>query len=94
MNRRVSKNGGGRGIMKKNGWILLLFIFLGLLAGALVAIWLKDVPGLTFLTRAIELNWSPAGDLSVIKYSLDINVKISLLSVIGAIVAIWLYRKM
>jgi hypothetical protein len=80
--------------MKKNGWILLLFIFLGLLAGSLVALWLQDVPGLTFLTRAIKANWSPAADLSVISYSLNLKVNISLISLIGAIVAIWLYRKM
>lgn len=80
--------------MKKNGWILLLFIFLGLLAGALVAFWLKEVPGLTFLTRSIQVSWSPAADLSVIQYSLDLSVNFSLLSVIGAIVAIWLYRKL
>jgi hypothetical protein len=80
--------------MKKNGWILLLFIFLGMLAGALVARWLKEVPSLTFLTRAISLNWSPAADLSVISYSLHLNVNFSLLSLIGAIAAIWLYRKM
>lgn len=80
--------------MKKNGWILLLFIFLGMLAGTLVAIWLREVPGLNFLTRAIQVNWSPSADLSVISYSLKLNVDFSLLSVIGAIVAIWLYRKM
>ncbi|TVY04052.1 DUF4321 domain-containing protein [Cohnella terricola] len=80
--------------MKKNGWILLLFIFLGLIAGALVANWLREVPGLAFLTRALEVNWSPAADLSVIRYSFVIDIRLSLLSVIGAIVAIWLYRKM
>jgi hypothetical protein len=80
--------------MKKNGWILLLFIVLGLLAGSLVALWLLDVSGLTFLTRAIKASWSPAADLSVISYSLNLKVNFSLLSVIGAIVAIWLYRKM
>lgn len=80
--------------MKKNGWILFLFIILGLLAGALVAIWLREIPGLTFLTRAIKLHWSPAADLSVISYSIKLNVNFSLLSVIGAIVAIWAYRKM
>ncbi len=80
--------------MKKNGWILLLFIFLGLLAGALLANWLKEVPGLSFLTRAMEVSWSPAADLAVIKYSLNLEVRLSLLSVIGAAVAIWLYRKM
>ncbi len=80
--------------MKKNGWILLLFVFLGLIAGSLVAIWLREVPGLTFLTREIKVNWSPAADLSVISYSLKLNANFSLLSVIGAIAAIWLYRKM
>ncbi|OXS57935.1 hypothetical protein B1A99_14955 [Cohnella sp. CIP 111063] len=80
--------------MKKNGWILLLFLFLGLLAGALLANWLKEVPGLSFLTRALEVSWSPAADLAVIKYSLNLEVRLSLLSVIGAAVAIWLYRKM
>jgi len=80
--------------MKKNGWILLLFIFLGLLAGALLANWLKEVPGLSFLTRALEVSWSPAADLAVIKYSLKLEIRLSLLSVIGAVVAIWLYRKM
>ncbi len=80
--------------MKKNGWILLLFIFLGLLAGALLANWLKEVPGLSFLTRAMEVSWSPAADLAVIKYSLNLEIRLSLLSVIGAAVTIWLYRKM
>lgn len=81
-------------MMKKNGWVLFLFIFLGMLAGALVAIWLREVPGLTFLTREIKLNWSPAADLSVISYNLHLDVNFSLLSLIGAIAAIWLYRKM
>ncbi|MFC4600410.1 DUF4321 domain-containing protein [Cohnella hongkongensis] len=80
--------------MKKNGWILLLFLFLGLLAGALLANWLQEVPGLSFLTRSLEVSWSPAADLSVVKYSLNLEVRLSLLSVIGAAAAIWLYRKM
>jgi hypothetical protein len=80
--------------MKKNSWILLLYLIMGMLAGTLLAVWLKDVPGLTFLTRAIKVNWSPAADFSVISYSLKLNVNFSLLSVIGAIAAIWLYRKM
>ncbi|MFB9279183.1 DUF4321 domain-containing protein [Cohnella cellulosilytica] len=80
--------------MKKNGWILLLFLFLGLLAGALLANWLKEVPGLSFLTRALEVSWSPAADLAVIRFNLNLEIRLTLLSVIGAAVAIWLYRKM
>jgi len=80
--------------MKKNGWIMLLFVILGLLAGALVAKWLKDVPGLAFLTRTMSVSWSPAADLAVISYDLNLQINITLLSIIGALGAIWLYRKM
>lgn len=80
--------------MKKNGWILLLFVFLGLLAGALAARWLQQVPGLSFLTRPMSVTWSPAADLAVIRYDLTLTVDLTLLSIAGAAVAIWLYRKM
>lgn len=80
--------------MKKNGWILFLFVLLGMLAGALVAKWLQDVPGLSFLTRATIVNWSPSADLSVISYSLSLNINFTLLSVVGIIAAVLLYRKM
>jgi len=80
--------------MKKNGWILLLFVILGLLAGALVARWLSEVPGLTFLTRTTSVSWSPAADLAVIRYDLTLEIRVTLLSIVGALGAIWLYRKM
>jgi hypothetical protein len=80
--------------MKKNGWVLFLFIVLGLLAGALVARWLEPVQGISFLTRPIEANWSPHLNLHVLKLDLSIGIQISLFSILGAAFAIWLYRKM
>jgi uncharacterized membrane protein YeaQ/YmgE (transglycosylase-associated protein family) len=80
--------------MKKHGWILLIFIILGLLAGALVARWLAPVPGISFLTKPIEAEWSPAFDLYVLSFNLSLHLQFSLFSLIGAIIAIWLYRKM
>lgn len=79
--------------MKKNGWILLLFILLGMLAGTLVAHWLQDAEALKFLTRSLPVNWSPSADLVVFKFDLHFEAHISLLSVIGAALAIWAYRK-
>jgi hypothetical protein len=79
--------------MKKNGWILLLFVFLGLLTGTLAATWLKAVPGLSFLTRSVPVSWSPAADLAFLSYDLTLKANFSLLSLIGGILAIWLYRK-
>ncbi|MCM3630085.1 MULTISPECIES: DUF4321 domain-containing protein [Paenibacillus] len=80
--------------MKKNGWILLLFLVLGLLAGALVARWLEPVSGISFLTKTIDTTWSPAVDLYVLSLDLNVHVQISLFSIIGALAAIWLYRKL
>ncbi|URN92894.1 MAG: DUF4321 domain-containing protein [Candidatus Pristimantibacillus lignocellulolyticus] len=80
--------------MKKSKWLLLLLILLGLLAGSLIGYWLDAVPGLSFLTNAIETDWKPSFDLHVIAIDLSIHINISLLSIIGMFVAIWWYRKL
>lgn len=80
--------------MKKNGWILLLFVVLGLLAGALANRWLESVPGLDALARTLQIAWTPAADLAVLSFKLDLRLHISLLSIAGAVLAIWIYRKM
>ena len=71
----VSKNGEGRWKMKKNFWVLLLFIVIGLLAGALIARSLTTVPGLSFLTKSTPIVWSPAADLLVLSYSLRLAAR-------------------
>jgi hypothetical protein len=80
--------------MKKNFWMLLLFIVIGLLTGALVSRWLAPVPGLSFLTKTSEVRWSPSADLLVFSYDFTLRIDLSLLSIIGVILAIWVYRKM
>ncbi|RAP77860.1 DUF4321 domain-containing protein [Paenibacillus montanisoli] len=80
--------------MKKNIWVLLLFILIGLLTGALASRWLSQVPGLSFLTKTSPVVWSPAADLLVLSYSFTLKIELSLLSIIGLIIAIWLYRKL
>lgn len=80
-------------MMKKNGWVFLLFIVLGLLAGTLVGRGLQNVSWLSLLTRSMPVSWSPAADLSVISYALTIQLDLSLFSLIGLALAIWLYRK-
>lgn len=79
--------------MRKNGWVLFLFIVLGLLAGALVGEWLAAVPGVSFLTKPITASISPTIDLYVMSFDLSLRFKVSLFSIIGAIIAIWIYRK-
>lgn len=80
--------------MKKNGLFLLLFTILGLVAGTLVANWLHKVPGLGFLTRPVSVSWSPSADLAAIRFDLNLQLDLTLLSIIGVAAAIWMYRKM
>lgn len=80
--------------MKKNGWLLLLFTLLGLFAGTLVARWLEAVPGLSFLTRPMSVSWHPAADLGFLGFDLEFRLDLTLLGIIGAVIGIWLYRKM
>lgn len=81
-------------MMKKNRWLLLLFVVIGLLAGSLAARWLEQVPALAFLTESARLVWSPAADLYVFAFDLTIRIDVSLLSIIGVVLAVWLYRRM
>lgn len=79
--------------MKKNGWVLLLFIVLGLLAGALAARLLAPIAGISFLTKTLPLTLAPDVDLYVLQFNLTIHLDFSLLSLIGVVIALWIYRK-
>jgi hypothetical protein len=80
--------------MKKNNWVLLLFLLIGLLTGSLLSQALQDVQALSFLTKSTSIAWEPSADLDVIQYDFKIRFKLSLLSVAGLIAAFWLYRRL
>jgi len=80
--------------VKKNNWVLLICLILGLVAGMIVSELLAPVSGLSVLTKSVSLTWQPKADLSVIKYDLDLQIKLNLLCIIGVAAAFWIYRKL
>ena len=80
--------------MKKNAWLLALFILIGLAAGSLAARSLHQVEALKALTRSAKFVWSPSADLLVLSYDFTLRIDVSLLSLAGVLLAIWLYRRM
>ncbi|WP_409341669.1 DUF4321 domain-containing protein [Paenibacillus sp. MBLB4367] len=80
--------------MKKSNWTLILFIVIGLIAGAIITQLLASVPGISFLTKSAEINWHPKADLQVIRYDLLLEIRLNLISIIMMIAAIWIYRKL
>lgn len=79
--------------MKHRYVLLFLHLFLGLIAGSLAAKLLSPVKALAFLTESLTLTWQPKGNFDFFKYELAITVKISLLSLLGMIAGIWIYRR-
>lgn len=80
--------------MKKNVGMLLLFLLLGWLVGAWIAIALEPVQSLSFLTASKVIKWSPQADLNIISYDFTIQMKLCLLSLLTMIISVWLYRKL
>lgn len=80
--------------MKKNTFTMLIFLLIGLIAAAIVSQLMEPVPALKFLIKPAEISWHPKADLQILKYDLEFQVKLNLISILGLIAAIWCYRKL
>ncbi|WP_025688042.1 DUF4321 domain-containing protein [Paenibacillus zanthoxyli] len=78
---------------KRNIGMLLLYLILGWLVGAWAAKLLQPVKALSFLTKSTLIKWSPQADLDIFSYDVTIQLKLCMLSLIGIIIAVWLYRR-
>ena len=80
---------------EKNIWILILFVLCGIVVGGLLGdlsskvylLWWLSYGESFWLSQPIEL------DLSVIKITFGLMFKINISSIIGMILAIFIYRK-
>jgi len=76
-------------------WILIIFILAGLVVGGLLGELSKNINWLWWLSYGQEFGLtSPVVlDLNVIKLTFSFTVKISIASIIGMAIAIFIYRK-
>ncbi|MCP1306751.1 DUF4321 domain-containing protein [Paenibacillus tyrfis] len=80
--------------MKKNTLTFILMLLLGLVAGTLIGQLLSPYTALSFLTKSVELTWQPKADLLVIRYDLNLHIRLNLISIVGLAAGFWLYRKL
>lgn len=80
---------------EKNKWILLLFILAGLVVGSLLGEIASNVKELWWLAYGKEFGLtSPLTlDLSIMKITFGLMIKINIASIIGVIIALLIYRK-
>ena len=81
----------------KNGWLLLLFIMIGIVIGGLISEVTAGVSGLSWLsygnTFGINSNGNPlVRDLGILVITFALQIKITVASIIGVIAAIVIYR--
>ena len=81
----------------KNGWLLLLFIMIGIVIGVLISEVTAGVSGLSWLsygnTFGINSNGNPLVlDLGILVITFALQIKITVASIIGVIAAIVIYR--
>lgn len=92
------KNEGGKnvaGSREKNIWILILFILCGVVVGGLLGNLASKVDFLWWLSygESFGLTEPISLDLSVIQLTFGLVFKINIASIIGMILAIFIYKK-
>lgn len=82
-------------VREKNVWILLLFIFSGLVIGGLLGELAAKVDFLWWLAYGQEFGLSTPLelDLNILKITFGLMFKINVASIIGLIIAVVIYRK-
>ncbi len=80
---------------EKNIWILLLFIFSGLVIGGLLGELASKIDWLWWLSysQSFGLESPVIVDIGVLKVTFALMFKISVSSIIGMVLAIFIYRK-
>lgn len=81
----------------KNGWMLLLFILIGVVVGGLISELTADIPGLSWLAYGNTFGINNAGnamilDLGIVVITFALQIKITIASIIGVILAIIAYK--
>ena len=83
-------------IREKNLWILLIFLLCGIVIGGLIANFASQVSWLSWLAYGEEFGTSgPVGlDLSILKISIELRIKINVARIVGMIIAAFIYNKL
>lgn len=78
----------------KNGWLLLLFILIGIVLGGLIGDVTAGIPSLDWLGygNSFGLTSPLVLDLGVMVVTFALQIKITIASIIGVILAIIIYR--
>ena len=83
-----------KGAGGKNSWVLLIFVLVGLVIGGFIGMLTQNVAGLNWLNygQTFGLDDPLVLNLGILIITFGLNIKITICSIIGMIIAIIIYR--
>lgn len=80
----------------KNGWVLLVMLLSGIVLGGFLGMLAANVSGLSWLNygQSFGLESPLVLDLGLLVLTFGLTIHISIASIIGVVLAIFVYRKM
>lgn len=83
-----------KGAGNKNSWVLLIFVLVGLVIGGFIGMLTQNVEGLNWLNygQTFGLDDPLVLNLGILIITFGLNIKITICSIVGMIIAIILYR--
>lgn len=85
-----------RGIGGKNNWALFLLLLAGIVLGGFIGNLAAGVPGLSWLNygQSFGLTSPIVFDIGILVLTFGLSIKITIASIIGVLIAIFIYRLM
>ena len=80
----------------KNGWVLLIMLLSGIVLGGFIGMLTANVSGLSWLNygQSFGLENPIVLDLGLLILTFGLTIHISIASILGAVIAIIIYRKL
>ncbi len=73
--------------------VLVILLLVGLLLGSILGDILGKL-GVPYIHESQELRWHPAGNLGLVVWDIDLVFRINLASVLGLVLAFYIYRRL
>lgn len=83
-----------KGAGNKNSWVLLIFVLVGLVIGGFIGMLTQNVAGLDWLNygQTFGLDDPLVLNLGILIITFGLNIKITICSIVGMVIAILIYR--
>lgn len=83
-----------KGAGSKNSWVLLIFVLVGLVIGGFIGMLTQNISALNWLNygQTFGLDEPLVLNLGILIITFGLNIKITICSIVGMILAIIIYR--